>query len=298
MILITGGTGFIGSRIILRLVQSNVPFKILLRPKREMAYLPLDIPMDVVVSSLTDRRSLRSVLSGVHTILHLATAENNSPAPDYEGVDVKGTEILIKAAKDAGVKRVIYLSRVGAEMNSIYPIFRAKALAEKLIQASGLDFEILRLTDVYGEADHFIADLTRYIRSAPGIILLPERGESVLQPLWVEDLISAVFILINKEKFENITVSIGGGEYFDFKSIIKMIMRVEKKRRIPLSIAPAYMRIYNLWFNQSKNGFPLTTKWLNLLAINRTCSLDSMPRAFDLLPGRFSHFLESATLQE
>lgn len=294
MILITGGTGFIGSRIIMRLVQSNMPFKVLLRPKKEMAKLPLDLSMDVVVSSLTDRRSLRSVLSGVSMILHLASAENGKPVPDFEAVEVDGTDILMKAAKDADVQRVLFLSRVGADVNSVYPIFRAKALAEKTIQASGLSHQILRLTDVFGEGDHFIHELGRFVKAAPGIIPIPEKGDAILQPLWVEDLISAIFILIQKNMFQNKIIPLGGGEFFDFGTIVRMVMKSGRKGRLMVPIAPAYLRLYNLWFQQSRKGFPLSNKWLDLLAINRTCMLDSLPRTFKLLPGRLETYLNNS----
>jgi len=293
MILITGGTGFIGSRVILRFVQGNIPFKILLRPKKEMTKLPFDLPMQVVVSSLTDRRSLRSVLSGVTTILHFASAENEKPNPDFEAVEVDGTDVLTKAAKDARVQRILYLSRIGSDIHSMYPIFRAKGLAEKIIRSSGLDYQVLRLTDVFGKGDHFIDEMSRYIRSAPGIIPLPEKGEAILQPLWVEDLISAIFILINKPNFENMVITFGGGEYFDLRTTLRMIMQAQEKRRVLMPIAPAYLRLYNLWFRQSRGGFPLSTKWLDLLAVNRTCALDSLPRIFDLLPGRLNQYLDS-----
>jgi NADH dehydrogenase len=296
MILITGGTGFIGSRIIMRLVQANMPFKVLLRPKKEMAKLPLDLPMDVVVSSLTDRRSLRSVLSGVSTILHFASAENGKPVPDFEAVEVDGTDILMKAAKDAGVQRVLFLSRIGADVNSVYPIFRAKALAEKTIQTSGLDYQILRLSDVFGEGDHFIHELGRFVKAAPGIIPIPEKGDAILQPLWVEDLISSIFILIQKDIFQDKIIPLGGGEFFDFSAIVRMVMRSSGKRRVIVPVAPAYLRLFNLWFQQSKKGFPLSNKWLDLLAINRTCALDSLPRAFDLLPGRLQTYLNTSNL--
>jgi len=69
-------------------------------------------------------------------------------------------------------------------------------------------------------------------------------------------------------------------------------MAAESKRKLIMPIAPAYLRLYNLWFGQSKRGFPLSTKWLDLLAVNRTCALDSMPRTFNLIPGRLSEFLK------
>ncbi|MCD6355879.1 MAG: NAD-dependent epimerase/dehydratase family protein, partial [Anaerolineaceae bacterium] len=204
MILITGGTGFIGSRIILRLVQAKIPVKVLLSPKNGTINLPHDLTLNAAVSSLKDRRSLRAILSDVTLILHFASSENKKPLPDFENVDVLGTEVLVKAAIDAGVKQIFYLSRIGADVNSMYPIFRAKGMAEQMIRNSGLSFTILRLSDVFGENDHFTNSLASYIRSAPGFIPLPEGGETMLQPLWIEDLISLIILILEKKLFNNI----------------------------------------------------------------------------------------------
>ncbi|MDO9546489.1 MAG: NAD(P)H-binding protein [Pelolinea sp.] len=291
MILVTGGTGFIGSRVLLRLVQSRFPIKVLLRPKKGNTRLPLDLSLNAAVSSLNDRRSLRAVLSGVDTVLHFASAENEIPHPDLEGVDVMGTETLIKASVDAGVRKFLFLSRNGADKNSMYPLLKAKALAEDEIKTSGLDFTILRVTDVFGENDHFSNQLAGYIKASPGIVPLPEGGKMILQPLWIEDLISSIFLILEDDLFQNSINSIGGGEFLEFREIIKIIMQKTGKRKIPISVSPAYLRIYNLWFKQSKGGFPLSSIWLDLLAVDRTCGIDSLPRVFKLMPARFSHHL-------
>ncbi len=292
MILVTGGTGFIGSKVILRLVQSHFPLKVLLRPQKIITKLPHDLALDVVVSSLRDQRSLRAVLSGVETVLHFSSAENEKSHPDFEDVDVIGTETLIKASIDAGVEKILFLSRIGADNNSMYPILKAKALAENAIKNSGLDYVILRLTDVFGENDHFTNQLASYIKAAPGIVPLPEGGKMVLQPLWIEDLISSIFLLLEDDLFNKSIYTIGGGEFLEFNSIIKIIMKKVERRKMLFAVAPAYLRLYNLWFKQDKSGFPLSSIWLDLLAVDRTCALDSLPRTFKLLPARFSHHLD------
>ena len=292
MILVTGGTGFIGSKVILRLVQSRFPLKVLLQPQKIITQLPHDFALEVVVSSLSDQRSLRAVLSGVNTVLHFASAENDKPRPNFENVDVNGTQTLIKASMDAGVEKILFLSRIGADNRSVYSILKAKALAENAIKSSGLNYAILRLTDVFGENDHFTNQLANYIRAAPGLIPLPEGGKTILQPLWIEDLISSIFLILEDNLFLKSTFTIGGGEFLDFQSIIKLIMEKIGKKKILLPIAPAYLHLYNLWFKQGKGDFPLSSVWLDLLAVNRTCAIDSLPRTFKLLPARFSHHLD------
>lgn len=292
MILVTGGTGFIGSRVILRLVQSRFPLKVLLRPQKLITHLPHDFALDAVVSSLNDQRSLRAVLSGVETVLHFSSAENEKPHPNFEDVDVNGTRTLVKASIDAGVKKILFLSRIGADNNSVYSVLKAKALAENAIKSSGLNYVILRLTEVFGVNDHFSNELADFIKAAPGIIPIPEGGKTILQPLWIEDLISSIFLVLEDDLFQKSTFSIGGGEFLDFRSIIKIIMKKINKNKILFPIAPAYLHLYNLWFKRGKGNFPLSNVWLDLLAVNRTCAIDSLPRTFKLLPARFSHHLD------
>ena len=94
MILVTGGTGFIGSRVVEKLIQSREPIRILLRPNRKSPNLPKNISLDIAVSSMEDERGLRAALRNVDTILHFATAEHQGQDADLESVDVRGTQSL------------------------------------------------------------------------------------------------------------------------------------------------------------------------------------------------------------
>ena len=291
MILVTGGTGFIGSRFIEKLLQLKENVRILLKPSRISPDIPKNISLDVAVSSLSDEKGLRSALQGVDSIYHFATAENSGPDPDFESVDVGGTENLIYSAKTANIKKILFLSRVGSDKTSSYPVLRAKAIAENEIQESGLAYTILRLTDVYGENDHFSEEFAAAIRYAPILMPIPA-GETVLQPLWVEDLISILLLIHEQEIFPNKIYEIGGGEFFTLPSILKMISNIIRRKRVLVPTATAYLRLYNLWFKQYRRAYPLSTKWLDLLATDRTCALDSMPRNFEILPARFMVHLD------
>lgn len=292
MLLITGGTGFIGSRFAQKLVQSNHDVRILLRPQKTNPRLPRNVSMEIAVSSLQDARSLRAALKNVKTVFHFATAEHHLPVADYESVDIQGTRNLLEAAKDAGVERILFLSRVGAEKKSFYPVLKAKALAEEAIRASGIAYTILRLTEVFGNNDHFTYPIQSAIFHSPLAIPIPGDGKMNLQPLWIEDLLTCLTLVYEEGVFENRTYEMGGGEYYSFRSILKLIMERMRRKRLIIPVSPAYLRLYNLWFKQYKDSFPLSTLWLDLLAVDRTCSLNSLPRSFGLLPARFSRHLD------
>jgi len=292
MILVTGGTGFIGSRVVEQLIQSREEIRILLRPQRKTPNLPRKMALDIAVSSMEDERGLRAALRNVDTVFHFATAEHQGQDADLESVDVRGTQSLLNAAREAEVKRILFLGRVGADKSSSYPVLRAKALAEDEVRKSGIPFCILKLTDVFGANDHFTLEIASAIRHAPLVLPYPGGGKAIVQPLWIEDLLSVMMLIQEIKRFNNGVYEIGGGEFFEFTRIARTVMQLINKKKLLFQVSPAYLRIINLWFKSYKGSFPLSTRWLDLLAIDRTCPLDSLPRNFSILPGRFQSHLE------
>jgi len=292
MLLITGGTGFIGARFARKLTQTEQDVRLLLRPQKTNPNLPRNISLEIAVSSLQDPRSLRAALKNVKTVFHFATAEHQLPVADYEGVDIEGTRNLMEAAQDAGVERVLYLSRVGAEKNSSFPVLKSKAMAEEIVRNSDIPYTILRLTEVFGNGDHFSTQIRAAVMHSPLILPIAGDGKTNLQPLWIEDLLTCLTLINEEGVFENRTYELGGGEYYSFRRLIRIMMQRMRRQRLILPVSPAYLRLYNLWFKQYKDSFPFSTLWLDLLAVDRTCPLNSLPRNFGLLPARFTHHLE------
>ncbi|MBP7355960.1 MAG: NAD-dependent epimerase/dehydratase family protein, partial [Longilinea sp.] len=92
MILVTGGTGFIGQALARQLVLNGHRVRVLLRPAPQSPNLPRHIPVEVALCSLRDERGLRAAMKGVDAIFHLASAENASGRADLDEVDIGGAE--------------------------------------------------------------------------------------------------------------------------------------------------------------------------------------------------------------
>lgn len=291
MILVTGGTGFIGSRVVQKLIQSGEPVRILVRPKHSTPRLPKNIALDIAVSSLADDRGLQTAFRGVDTLFHFATAENQGFADELEQVDVEGTRCLIDAAKDSGVKHILFLGRIGADKSSSYPVLRSKALAEDIIRKAAIPYCSLRLTDVFGAGDHFTTAFAAGIKRAPIIYFLPGNGTILTQPLWVEDLVAIIMLIYEKKRFNNEVFEIGGGEFIEFRQLVRLLMTAIGSKKALMPLAPAYLRLINLWLRKADAVYPISTHWLDLLALDRTCPLDSMTRNFAILPSRFANHL-------
>jgi uncharacterized protein YbjT (DUF2867 family) len=292
MILVTGGTGFIGSHLVRHLLALGEDVRLLLRPSRTSPTLPSDLPLDVAVSSLDDDRGLRSALKGARVVYHLAGAERKGARADLEGVDIDGTRKVVEAAVEVGVQRLIYLSHLGADRASAYPVMKTKAMAEMLIQQSGIPYTIIRSAVAFGAGDNFTQSIKRLLQISPFFVLIPGDGKTVLQPIWVEDLAACLTNALGEESTINRIISVGGGEYFSFREIVNIIgERIGKKKRLVRLPIP-YLRVLSIAFDNIFPRFPMSIFWMDYLSMDRTCALDTLPRQFGIIPARFSRKLD------
>lgn len=291
MILVTGGTGFIGKALVRNLAQSGYPVRILIRPSPQSPNLPSGIPVEVAVCSLNDYRGLRAAMVGIDTIYHLAGVERRGAYGSLMNVDIQGTQTIIQTAQEAGVKRIVYLSHLGADRASAYAVFKAKAIAEEIIRRSGIEYTILRSAIVYGPNDGFTTGLALLLASVPFIFLVPGEGSSLLQPIWVEDLVTCMIWAMEEKTAIEETIEIGGPEYLTFNQVLELVMQATGIHRRKVHIRPPYLRSLTVLLETIFPGLPVSTYWLDYLATNRTCALDTVPRLFRLMPGRMSQHL-------
>ena len=292
MILVTGGTGFIGRYLIKALVDSGYKVRILLKPSKTSPNFPLGIPVEVAVSSLSDRRGIRAALKDVDQIFHLAGAERKGSRGDLNQVDVEGTSILMQAANEAKIERIYYLSHHGAARASAYPVLKAKAIAEHWIINSGIPYTIIRTGSVFGPGDQFTVPLAKLIKISPLIFFMPSKGHVLLQPLWIEDLINVLLLVMEDPKAVNRIYSIGGMEPLSYREILRLIMNKIGVKRYIVPVSPAVLRTLTLWIDQLFPAFPVSIFWLDHLAEDRTANLDSLPRDFGIMPARFHQQLD------
>ena len=291
MILVTGATGFIGRALVRQLFDSGYPVRTLLRPSPHTPRLPKGVPVEVAVVGLGDVRGLRAALRDVDVIIHLAGAEHQGRNANLLATDIHGTQNLAQAAKGAGVKRFIYLSHIGADRASAFPVQKAKGIAEEHIRKSGVPYTIVRSSIIFGPEDHFTTNLASLLRRAPGIFPIPGDGQTRIQPLWVEDLVTCLVWAMESSETINNLYEVGGSEYFTIRQTLESIMQVIGRRRLLISVSPPFLRALVITLETFIPHFPASSFWIDYYAVHRTCPVDNLPRTFGLMPARFTYRL-------
>jgi len=175
---VTGGTGFVGSRLLPTLASAGHEVRALTR--RQM---PAGDGITWVAGSLEDHASLRRLSEGADALIHVAGVIN-ADAAGFEAGNVAGTAAVLEAAKASGVSRFVHVSSLAAREPELSQYGASKARSETLVRESGLDFAIVRPPAVYGPGDRETLELFRMAKR--GLILLPPSGH--LSLLHADDL--------------------------------------------------------------------------------------------------------------
>ena len=209
MILVTGGTGSLGSKVVERLGEAGEDVRVMSRYRRASA----------VRGDLLTGEGLAEAVEGVGTIMHCAS----SPLRKTRRVDVEGTWRLLQAGSSAGVSHVVFISIVGVDRNPYYPYFRHKLEAERVVERSGLPFTTLRATQFH----EFVLKQIRLLELGP-VALVPKGF--VLQPIETGEVADRLVELAKSAPAGRVPDA-GGPEVRTFADLARSYGRVSGRHR-------------------------------------------------------------------
>ena len=185
-IAVTGGSGFVGRRVITSLLEAGYRVRALQHRQ------PLAVPgAEVVPGNLSDAGSLARLLDGADAVIHAGALVAARRDRDFNSVNAVGTECLAAAAAKAGVPRLLLISSLAASRPALSPYAASKRAAEALLaRQSGLDWDVIRPPAVYGAGDPHLLTLFRLLQR--GLALLPSGRAARASLLHVDDLAAAV----------------------------------------------------------------------------------------------------------
>jgi uncharacterized protein YbjT (DUF2867 family)/uncharacterized protein YegP (UPF0339 family) len=233
MILVVGATGRLGGMIAHRLLADQRPVRILVRPQSDFQSL-VEAGAQPVIGDLKDPASLASACDGIEAVITTANAAARGGGDTVQSVDDAGNENLINAAAQAGVEKFVFTSSLLSDPNSPAPMFRAKAITEERVSASGMTFTITR-------ADIHMDILIPLVIDVPLRDGAPIRviGEGRRKHSFVaeQDVAAITVAALDNPAARNQSIIIGGPEPLSWQDIVSAIER-EIGRNNPMETIP------------------------------------------------------------
>jgi uncharacterized protein YbjT (DUF2867 family) len=263
-VLVTGGTGFVGSGIVHALRAEDRPVRCLVRDPRKAARLA-SWGCELAEGDVTDAASLRRAVEGCDRVIHLV-AIRSGPRRDFERIMEQGTRDLVAAARQAGVGRFVLMSALGTteETKDLVPYYHAKWEMEQTVKASGLEHVIFRPSFVFAEDGGALAEFKRVAKLAP-VTPVVGSGEQRIQPIWRDDVAAYFAKSLDLPEAANRTFEIGGPDIVSWEELWRRIRSALGIRRRPLVHVPvAAMRVQATLFEALPNP-PLTRDLLKML---------------------------------
>ena len=197
MILLTGATGSIGSRLLPRLLESGEEVRCLVREPRKLGDQRVNVQITMGdLRELSDPYLLRQAMRGVDTVIHLAASIRDQPPYRVEELNGLATVRLLEAAERAGVKRFVFFSALNVSAVQRTRFFRAKWIAEQALLKSDLETTIFRPSIVFDHSDPWITLLRRF----SFLPAMPVSGDGTtrFQPIWADDVARAVLASLDR----------------------------------------------------------------------------------------------------
>jgi len=233
---VTGAYSFTGRAIARRLLTDGREVVTLVRrpapPGADPRVRPIPFPT-------TDRTALVTALSGVDTLYNTLWIRFERGDWTYERATTD-TNLLLGAAREAGVRRLVHVSVVNASPDAPTEYFRAKARLEDEVRRSGLSSAIIRPTLTYGPGDILVNNLSWVLRRFP-VFAIPGNGRYRLQPVHVDD-VAAIAVAQGAASDERV-VDAAGPETYAFDEFVALLAEAVGSRALRVHVPPRLSRL-------------------------------------------------------
>jgi NADH dehydrogenase len=270
-----GGSGFVGRQIVWSLARRDYRVRAAVRRPDLAGYLQ---PMGVVGQVHAVQANLRFVDSVVRAVEGAETVVNSvgilapSGAQTFHEVHVEGARRIAKAAREAGAKRLVHISAIGAnrDSNSRYAV--SKAEGEAAVLAEFPSAIILRPSIVFGPEDQFFNRFAALARVSP-VLPLVGGGRTKFQPVFSGDVGEAVANAVTGEGKPGAVYELGGPQVVTFRDILEATLRYAGRRKLLLPVPFWMMRLQALLTWPLPNAVrPVTVDQLRLLKLDNVVS--------------------------
>jgi len=243
LILLTGATGYVGGRLLKELERSGMHVRCVARnpeglKPRAAAYT------EVVRGDVTDEASMRSAMVGVDTAFYMVHSMGSTSS--FETLDRQGAENFARAAKDAGVRRIIYLGGLGDSSAPLSPHLRSRHEVGDILRTSGVQVLEFQASIVLGSGSLSFEMIRALVERLP-VMVTPKWTAALAQPIAVTDLVAYLLAAIKLPFEGSLTVQIGGPDRVSYGDLMREYANQRGLRRYMIRVPVLTPRLSSLW---------------------------------------------------
>lgn len=275
-ILVIGGTGFLGSAIVRELARrpASAEFCLTLPTRhRERAKHLLVLPTaSVVNANVHDPATLARLMSGQDAVISLVGVlkggEGQPYGKGFARAHVELPQKIAAAAKAAGVRRVLHVSALQAAEDAPSGYLRSKAAGEAALRDAGLDLTVFRPSVIFGRGDSFLTLFARLAKIAP---FFPLAGaDARFQPVWVEDVATAVVDSLFHSKSIGATYELCGPKQYRLRELVAYAAVVSGHPRWVMGL-PETIAWLQAWAMEFIPNGPMTRDNIRSMRVASVC---------------------------
>jgi uncharacterized protein YbjT (DUF2867 family) len=261
-----GGTGFVGRRVVRHLRESGIRVRIVSRHRRPGE----DAGIEQIAADAHDQRSVEEAVAGADCVVNAISLYVEHGTDTFHSVHVETAAKIARAAWQAGIKRFVHISGIGANTASSSPYIRSRGEGEAAVQTAFPGAVIVRPAVMFAPDDAFLTAILRLLRSLPAYPMFGN-GRTRLQPVYVDDVAAAVAQILRQSQKPYAVYELAGPRVYSYEELLRTIARIAGMR-------PVLMRMPFAFWNalagvaEMLPQAPLTRNQVELMKIDTTAS--------------------------
>lgn len=279
-IVVLGGTGFLGTRLVARLIKDGHQVTVLSRDRERHKHLLVLPGLALENTDVYQEPQLSERFRGKDVVINLVGIRNESgfSGAGFRRAHTELTQLVLQAARSAGVTRLLQVSALKASPDAPSYYLRSKGEAEKLIrdQNTALDWTIFQPSVMFGRGDAFLTRFAGLLGAIPLVFPLA-RPNARLQPVWVDDVVGALLACLHGGASSRQTYQLGGPQVYTLREIVSWVAELTGRRRWILGL-PGFLGRIQAFFLNFVPGRPFSGDNYRTLGVDSVCSEDGFAK--------------------
>jgi uncharacterized protein YbjT (DUF2867 family) len=278
-IVVLGGTGFLGTRLVARLIKDGHQVTVLSRDRELHKHLLVLPGLTLENCDVYQEPQLSERFRGKDVVINLIGIlnERGFSGAGFRRAHVELTRHVLLAARSAGVGRLLQVSALKAATDAPSYYLRSKGEAEKLIRdQSALDWTIFQPSVMFGPGDSFLNRFAGLLAAIPLVFPLA-RPNARFQPLWVDDMVDALLHCLHGGASSRQTYELGGPQIYTLKEIVVWVAKLTRHRRWIIGLPDFFGRMQAFFMNFVP-GRPFSGDNYKSLTVDSVCREDGFAK--------------------